>query len=468
VAAIDAHPFEPHTTPGSSSLAAARRAARALWRHRVLCAIVALGFALRLTWVLMVDEPGPGGEIARGDQYWYYHFARDIAAGRGYVDASTGEPTAYYPIGYPAILAALFWIVAHTPLPNDYILAAQLLNAMVGTVTIVFVYVIARRMFDGLGGLIAAGVVAVFPNLVFQVGGMQLETMFTFWCLAALCVVVTHEWADGPPSPRRLALFGALLGVSVLIRPFSVWFVAGVFAAALIAGQRWRNALTLAAVPLGIVLLMSVPWTIRNAVSLNAFVPTSTNTGDTLCLDRFEGADGRFRWAEHEGCADPNLPEAERSARSTAKAIRFVLADPVRELVQIGRRARLIFASDRDGLEVSRTVGQGPVVAPATERMLSDIADAYFHSVVAVAAAGLIVTLGSRRRRPESSIVVVALGSLVAVPLLLWGAPRFHVPVSPLLAILVGGVVAVGSEWLRRQRPENSRSTPWTNYRREI
>ena len=91
----------------------------------------------------MVDSPNPGGQIAMGDQYSYYYYGREIAEGRGYVSFTTGLPTAYYPVGYPAILAVLFWFVAHTPFPDDYLLAAQLLNVVVSTATIVFAYVIA-------------------------------------------------------------------------------------------------------------------------------------------------------------------------------------------------------------------------------------------------------------------------------------------------------------------------------------
>ena len=51
----------------------------------------------------------------------------------------------------------------------------------------------------------------------------------------------------------------------------------------------------------------------------------------------------------------------------------------------------------------------------------------------------LLVT--RRRHRPETAIVLVSMASLIVVPLLLWGNPRFHLPFAPLLAILAGGAV---------------------------
>ena len=71
---------------------------------------------------------------------------------------------------------------------------------------------------------------AVFPNLVYQVTSLQLETVYIFWVLAAVAILVTHDWSTGVPSTRRLLAFGAVLGVSVIVRPFSVWFVAAVLA----------------------------------------------------------------------------------------------------------------------------------------------------------------------------------------------------------------------------------------------
>jgi hypothetical protein len=423
----------------------------ALRADPVLAAIVLVAFALRLGWALAVRTSPPTDWMQSGDQYSYWYYGRAIAEGHGYVGYLTNEPTAYYPIGFPAILAALFWVVRTTPLPDEYMLAANVLHVVVGTASVALAYLIGRRLFGRLGGLLGAAMLAVFPNLVFQVASLQLETMFIFWCLAALAIVVTHDWSGGPPSTRRLVAFGAVLGVSVLIRPFSIWFVGALFVATLLAGAGWARSLRVAAVPLAVVALMSVPWTIRNAVRLHAFVPTSTNTGDTLCLDRSMDAKGGFRWADHEGCADPDLPEVERNRENTRMAIEFVIDHPARELQQIGRRAKLMFANDHDGVLAVNTLGDGAVMAEDTGAALEDIADAAFDGVMVLAGAGLVVLVASRqRRRPEVALVLLSMSSLVVVPLLLWGNPRFHLPISPFLAILAGGAVGTAVEALRR------------------
>ena len=430
------------------------RARDAVRSNPALTVIVVVAIALRLGWVLALRTSPPSYSMLLGDQDQYYYYGREIAEGHGYVSHMTNEPTAYYPIGFPAILAALFWVVRTTPLPDDYMLAANLLHVVVGTASVVLAYHIGSKLFGRLGGVLAAAILAVFPNLVYQVASVQLETMYIFWCLAALAIVVVHDWSRGLPSTRRLLAFGFVLGVSVLIRPFSIWFIGALFVAALVARAGWVRSCRLAAIPLAVVVLMSVPWTIRNAIRMDAFVPTSTNTGDTLCLDRSLDATGGFRFATHDGCADRYLPEVERNRANTRMAIEFVIDHPTRELLQIGRRAKLIFGSDNDGVLAVNTLGGGPVMSDDTSAVLEDIADVAFDVVTVLAGAGLVVAVASRRRyRPEVAIVLLSMGALIAVPLLLWGNPRFHLPFSPFLAILAGGAVATSVEMLRRRRP---------------
>ncbi len=55
-----------------------------------------------------------------GDQYSYWYYGHEIAAGRGYISYAT----ACYPIGFPAILAVVFWLSQHTFLPSDVLAAS--------------------------------------------------------------------------------------------------------------------------------------------------------------------------------------------------------------------------------------------------------------------------------------------------------------------------------------------------------
>jgi hypothetical protein len=245
--------------------------------------------------------------------------------------------------------------------------------------------------------------------------------------------------------------FGAVLGASVLVRPFSVWFLVGLYLAALAVGAGWRKAGLMTLVPTLVVVAMSVPWIARNEVRMHAFIPTSTNTGDTLCLDRNSTAQGGFRFADHDGCVDPNLPEVPRNNGNTRKAISFVIHHPAREALQIVRRARIEFDSDSDGLFATQSLGGGPALGSRSYKALSTIADWYFFVMLGLGALGLPL-LFRRARAPEWRIVFVAFSSMFVIPLLLWGNQRFHVPLLPFLALFGAAALHRVATWFGRGR----------------
>jgi hypothetical protein len=239
--------------------------------------------------------------------------------------------------------------------------------------------------------------------------------------------------------------FGAVLALSALVRPFSTPLLLGLFLALLAVGLGWRRSLALASVPLIVLVVAFTPWTIRNAIELDAFVPSSTNMGDTLCIDRNSGATGSFRWSVHDGCVDVRLPEVARNQGNTRKAVEWVVRNPGRELVQIGRRARHLFGHDHDGIESTESLGSGPILSDTGRELGYSTADWYCRGVLVLAVAGLPL-LYRRSPRPQRRIVFATFGALLVIPLLLWGNPRFHQPLVPLMALSAGALTVALAE----------------------
>lgn len=415
-------------------------------QRRLLWGIVATAAALRLGWAVAVRPLPPVDWFWSGDQFSYFHYGNEIARGRGYISYVTGDATAYYPIGYPALLGALYWIVFNTPIPDNPLFATALFHVAISTASVWLVFVIGRAMASVRVGLLAAAAMALFPNLVYQVATVQLETTFVFLVLASLAVIVTHEWEGGPPSLRRLVAFGLVLGATIVLRPFAAVLLVGLLAACLAIGAGARTVARCLAVPVVLVVALSTPWTIRNLDAMDSFVPSSTNMGDTLCLDRNLDATGGFRFADHDGCADPGLPEVERNRENTKKAIEFVLEHPDRELLQIVRRARIMFASDHDGIVAVQTLGGGAFLSEDLLDVAIPVADWYFRVLLVVAVVGLPLHLRPSRR-PQRLLALSGLLGLLVIPLLLWGNPRFHIPLSPFMAL--SAALAIDAGWRR-------------------
>jgi 4-amino-4-deoxy-L-arabinose transferase-like glycosyltransferase len=408
-------------------------------RDRALVAILAIAAVLRFGFGLAaMDGPTPQTWTTSGDQYSYWYYGDQLAHGHGYISYITGDATSYYPIGYPATLATVFWVQDHTPLPDAQPQAVALLHAAMSTATVAFVFLIARAALGRRRALLAATIVAVFPNLIFNVPTYTVETAFVFWSTAALAVIATHDWSTGAPSTRRLLAFGTVLGLSVLTRPFSLPFLLGLALALVLVRCGWRRTVAGVALATAPVILLLVPMTIRNARALPAFVPISTNLGDTACLDRSLSADGGFRWAV-DGCADPSLPEATRNRKNIQKAISFVVHHPVDEVALMGKRFGRMVEHDHSGLEEAEHVN-GTVLSSGLRPIATHAADLWFWVVGLASVVGVVVLARRGPRRPERTMVAVAYAFLVLLPIELWGNVRFHIPVLPFAAIAAAAV----------------------------
>lgn len=411
-------------------------------QRRGLLAIVAVATVVRVAWLAYANVEPPEWYIPSGDSFSYWYYGNEIAEGRGYVSYLDGEATAYYPIGFPAILGALYWLGNHVPLVDvDLMLLTGVFQVAVSVATVWLTFVVGRRLIGPRAGLVAAGVLTLFPNLVYQVTTIQVETTFIFLTMAALAIVVDHDWSSGPPTRNRLLAFGAVLSLSALARPFSAPLLLGVGLAVLAVGAGWRRALAATAIPLVVLVVAFTPWTIRNAVQLGAFVPSSTNMGDTLCIDRNDDATGGFRWSYHDGCADPELGEVERNRESTRMAVQWVIDNPDRELLQIGRRARNMFRDDHDAIVATEGLGSGPIFSDTTRELWSSTGDWYFRVVLAASVVGLPL-LVARSPRPQRRLLLSIVVPLLVIPLLLWGNPRFHLPLVPFMALAAAALVA--------------------------
>ena len=409
-------------------------------QRRLLWAILTVGFAVRLGWALYARAKPPFDFYKSGDQFSYYYYGQEIAKGRGYISYVTHQATAYYPIGFPALLGGIYFVLLHTPFHDDLFIATLLMNVLLGTASLALIFVVGRSFGGVRLGLLAAALMAAFPGVVYQVATLQLETTFIFCLLVCLAVITDHDWQTGPPTRPRLIAFGAALGVAILVRPFAAVLFLGLLGALWALRLGWRRTLIAAATVAGVVLLVSLPWTIRNAMEMHAFVPSSTNMGDTLCLDRNMDAAGGFRFSEHDGCVEPTLPEVERNRGNTRKAIGFVVRHPRRELLQIARRARIMFGGDSDGLEAVQALGSGAFLDPGVLRVATWLGDWYFFGVVGLAIAGL-PTFAARRARPQRLVVLSGLVGLLIIPLLLWGNQRFHLPLAPFLVLSAGAAL---------------------------
>jgi 4-amino-4-deoxy-L-arabinose transferase-like glycosyltransferase len=244
-------------------------------------AIVALAWASEPVW----------------DGHYYDFGARRLAAGLGYSDDRTIDgaivwhPWCHYPVGYSGFLA-LFYRVFGT----SHAVAA-VANALTGAALAVVTWALARHALSTWRARVAGLLVAIHPGLILYAALVMTEP------LAALLTLVAFWLAVRDARPLRGLIAGALmLGVAALVRPQALLCVP--FLAVLVA-KSWRGRVVAAVAACAIALLPVLPWTARNCRVMDGCALVSTNAGWNLAIGAFPRATGRFETLRSsDGCRD--------------------------------------------------------------------------------------------------------------------------------------------------------------------
>jgi hypothetical protein len=137
---------------------------------------------------------------------------------------------------------------------------------------------------------VGALVVAVYPALL-EYQGMLMGEPLAATLLSGGALAVLWAWDGGW---ARWSLPGALFGALALVRPeyLGVAMLVALIVFAREARNDWRRSLVRAATFLAAVAIVIAPWTIRNAVTLDRFVPISTGGGQVLFAGTYLPSDG--------------------------------------------------------------------------------------------------------------------------------------------------------------------------------
>jgi len=402
-----------------------------------LATILVVATVVRVAWILYAAK----SPQSLGDPFSYLSHASDIADGKGYRIPFSDTPTAYYPVGYPAILGAGYWFSRGISSSSTTLGTAVWLNVAAGVATVALVYVLGSRLTGRRAGLFAAGLVAVWPNLIFYTATAYLESVFTFLVAAALTVILGRPLTrTGVPTPRLVA-FALLVAAATMVRPIALVLVPVMFVGWLWAEIGWRRAATQGALVLAVVVVVVLPWSIRSTATMNGLVLISTNNGDNLCIGHQPESTGRYHdlfefcWPPYE-----NEPVDEREVRrdrgNAGRALRYAVNNPDREARLLVSKTRHLLRHDHEGLLAVEEYGAQTFIPKGTQRLLRLVADVFWVALGALVLAALPAAIreGDVRRR-----ILIASGiGLLAVPLVFFGGVRFHVPVAPVLAMMAG------------------------------
>ncbi|MBS1677536.1 MAG: glycosyltransferase family 39 protein [Actinobacteria bacterium] len=423
-------------------------------------AVVGLG-ARAVPVVHPIKEPAD-------DSHAYYALAKSL-----YEEGSYGGPNFHkeassdWSPGAPWLYAGLF-VVTGGPREGTI----RILEALMGVGTILVVFFLGWRLGGRWPALLGALGVAIYPPFIHSVGEIMSEPPAMLSLPAA---ILSFFWAwdrtaAGPDgrrgSPWAWLLPGFLFGATAMFRP-EYTLVAGafvLFAAVRWAREReWRLGTAAVALMLVALLLPIVPWTVRNFVVFERFVPISTGSGKALYVGTFYPADGEYQrvkailYRRETGRSLPPNSQALNEVKPTALfnevAERYPELPRDSALSKIGKENfSKYFGKDPLGY-VGMTVrkvgrmwssGVGSFMSTTLGRVIQV-------ALVTLGVAGLVL-LGFRRRWWETLCLATPIVLVTVVGAATLAAPRRNEILMTLIFPLAGLAVAAVASALSSSR----------------
>jgi len=391
----------------------------------------AVAFAVRGAYAYLAV-----GRNARpfSDAITYHEVARNLATlGRFAVGDGPVRPTAFIPPVMPFLTSLVYRVTG----PSYF--AGILLQCALGALVPLAVVRLGAALYDSRVGR-AAGWLSVFhPILISFSGYMLTEASFTL--TLTIAVLASVEWAIRPTGKRALAA-GAGWGLATLTRPTVLIYPAIIIL--------WGWACLHDRIPLrayarqailigGCAAVLIAPWTLRNAVVMDAFIPVTTGAGNAL-FDSNNPAKWNDSVRTGGACQITGLDPYASKARGLsevatdklwrAEAVAFLRAH-IREWPEmaVAKVARFWRLSNEGQIWAERG---SPLI-----RFVRSVDPLLCWSIIVLPLAvwGLIRSLRGPlgRIRWLLPITILFFTALAAV---FWGGLRPRVPIEPLVALL--------------------------------
>jgi hypothetical protein len=435
----------PHAAARAGNTAAAARAGERTrtstrWLDVALALLMfTMAIIPRAAWVAYNDRPPQG----LNDPTLYNLLADIMADGGGYT-RPTGEPFAYYPVGFPATVAGLKKATDLIGAERG-IFEIKMMNGIFGAITVAMLFLLVSRLVDRRAGVAAGALLAVFPSQIFYTGTVLSEPLFTMLLVASVLVLAWKPWSrDGMPY-AQLALAGLVLSYATMTRGITLVFPLLLCAIWIFYLHSKKRALLQTAVIFAGIAVLVLPWAVRNSVRMDTIVGPSTNVGDDLCIGNFDGADGRFTLigACFEGAEglSPQEVEVRRNREGVRIAIEDRFRDPLGTPRLIAQKAYWLLYKDDDGIWAAESYGNDYFIPNFRREVLAFAANAVYYATGLIVLAGVLAFALAKDVRRLT--VVLAMLYVLAIPLVFFGDPRFHYPAIP-LAVVVAAATMVG------------------------
>jgi len=407
-----------------------------------LGAITLMGFGIRLATVLGRPDRKPGG-----DAYYFHNAANLLVSGHGFID-----PWHYNALEHSVVQTAdwpplfVFVLAATSVVGLKSFFAHRVWCCVIGAAAVTVGGLTGREIAGRRAGLIAAFLVAVYPN-IWMSDELALSETLTPLLVAGVLLCAYRFWKR--PSTGSVLALGAVMGLAALGRDeLALLLPLILFPLALAARLRWRRRLALLGLGTLTALTVVAPWVGYNMSRFTKPTFISSGLGITLASANCDVTwSGTFEGYWSLTCSlhapvNPHADKSVQSAQAQTDALRYIRAHENRLLpVELARLGRA-FGAFHPAMQVWLDY-----YVETRPYHWALVGLGMYYGLVALSVGGLVVL--RRRRVPVFPLVAVGI-DVAATVLVSFGQTRYRTAFEVSLVLL--GAVQLDWLWGRLRR----------------
>jgi 4-amino-4-deoxy-L-arabinose transferase-like glycosyltransferase len=377
-----------------------------------------------------------------------YSLSREPGSGAG----GTRGPSAYFAPGYPYFLALVDLIDGDETRRDGAVHPARMAQAVLGTITVALIGLVALELFGATAGLIALALAAVYPVAIGLAGTLVAENLLTGLVIAAVYAGLRVRRAARARSAYAWIVgAGVLTGLATLTHENAVLIVLPLIAA---VWGRKPHSLAAPALLIATTALTILPWTIRNAEVMHRFIPVSDETGITL-VGTYNAASAAnpgvpYKWRIFYGIPGERplirqasrLTEPQIGDKLQSQALRYIADHPLAPLMVAYHNTLRLFELEGNYAWHASAKAMSLPIPLAGAGVFS------FWVLCLLALAGAFTKLVRGAPRWVWFVPLLLALSVVVVNV---ETPRFRAPVDPFLILLAAAGLATAAGWLARR-----------------
>jgi 4-amino-4-deoxy-L-arabinose transferase-like glycosyltransferase len=372
----------------------------------------------------------------QGDQISYESIGAEIASGN-----SSGS-------SYQAPLYQFFVAGVYTVSGRDT-QNIRTIQAILAAFSVVLIYIITRRLYDIRTANIAGLMAVCAFDLILYSGLVLSETLFVFLLLIGLICYDSIEKAAFQNKTKVSILTGLIFGLASLVKSQFVLFPPLLMLLRIVGGSGQRMRIIKIFLIIGCTMVLVIlPWTVRNFIVHNEFIPITTNGGEVFWQGNNPDATGGdiSHLPQFENHYIVKMDPVESNKIGYKLGFEWIQSNPIDCIKLYMKKLALYWTYIRD-------YQYDDIWGPYLGVQTSNIAPtAYNASIIILAFLGFAAAI--RKRNMHYLILIIAYFSLIHMVFL--SGVRYRIAILPVLIIFAAGGVSFIQSIIRSRSKSNS------------